>query len=291
MIESKPITPAQPSDKSYPISALNLFRDFSRPTYLATFGEEAPNWDKARQIKRWFDSTALPVGSNPNEVMPPYLGWDSVRREFVHFSLTRLEASQVNLPGFRVLPKFEEAPTDAMVVGPYGLNGSVAVNSICAEADARKVMEEVGGTNLRMATTFMGGGPFFIVWGSETRRQWMLTWKGNDIQCESLIRMRNAQGVGGPGVWNLDGSFPVWVPADLRDSGETDNRPEVLMPVRGLLPNEQLNAMPVGNPSVIRVDLSGDQPAPGTGALTAIQNMMLKAINEGVIALRNKAGV
>ena len=63
---SQPEVPAQPGTEFYNIQDLVLFKAYSRDSYRAAFGMEAPAYDPARVLKTWFDSTV--DVSNPSNV-------------------------------------------------------------------------------------------------------------------------------------------------------------------------------------------------------------------------------
>src|SRR2546430_919500 len=54
---SEPPALPQPDLEVYGIAALALFQTFTRDSYLALFGVEAPPWDPSRPAKTWFDSS------------------------------------------------------------------------------------------------------------------------------------------------------------------------------------------------------------------------------------------
>ena len=54
---SQPVVPAQPNQELYSVQDLALFKTYSRDSYRAAFGLEAPAYDPARLLKSWFDST------------------------------------------------------------------------------------------------------------------------------------------------------------------------------------------------------------------------------------------
>src|SRR5271154_5931030 len=54
---SQPVIPAQPDLLAYGIQELALFVSYTRDSYLAAFGVQAPAWDPTRVKKTWFDTT------------------------------------------------------------------------------------------------------------------------------------------------------------------------------------------------------------------------------------------
>src|SRR5205085_6428857 len=55
---STPVVPPQPNLPYYGVAELALFKIYTRETYRAAFGIEAPSFDPSRVIKTWFDTTA-----------------------------------------------------------------------------------------------------------------------------------------------------------------------------------------------------------------------------------------
>ena len=54
---SQPVVPAQPNTEFYGLQDLALFKSYSRDSYRAAFGVEAPAYDLSRRPKSWFDSS------------------------------------------------------------------------------------------------------------------------------------------------------------------------------------------------------------------------------------------
>ncbi len=79
--------------------------------------------------------------------------------------------------------------------------------------------------------------------------------RGQSVNVGALLLTRNAQGVGAPGHWDVSSPQPVWVPDPPAPTGEDDTRPPRAMPVRDLLPNEQLYTGMMGILGVVRTDL------------------------------------
>ena len=66
MIESKPAIPEQPREAVYGMPRLYLFKEFTRESFKAQFGVEAPAYDPTRRPKAWFDTTV--DASDPEEL-------------------------------------------------------------------------------------------------------------------------------------------------------------------------------------------------------------------------------
>lgn len=243
---SQPVTPAQPDLECYGIQSLALFVSYTRDSYLAAFGVQAPVWDPTRVTKTWFDSTV--DTSNPantatyNIVSVNSSGvW-----ELTPLTMAATEAASVNLTGSVTYPAYAVAPTDAS-------SGGAVINPqyLSLQSQAQALMTQLGGTALTEET---GNAAFPIIYPSdEPRRIWDFYVNGILCNAGQLLAQQNANGVGAPGAWQITVNGPVWTPT-VEPTGLNDTRPARPMPVRNLLPNEQLQAGLMGV-SVIRTDL------------------------------------
>src|SRR5215471_15393890 len=95
---SRPVPPVEPNQLAYGISQLALFTSYTRASYLAAFGVQAPAWDPSRVRKTWFDSTV--DTSDPSNVAvykiiaPDQTGNWGIRQMVIPAT----EAASVNLP-------------------------------------------------------------------------------------------------------------------------------------------------------------------------------------------------
>jgi hypothetical protein len=244
---SQPVVPAQPNTEFFSVQDLALFRSYSRDSYRAAFGVQAAAYDPARLRKSWFDSTV--DVSNPNNVAIYYVpamdqnGHGALRQ----MVMPAQEAATVNLPGAISYPPYVVAPTLAT-------RGGSTLNPIylSLESDAQFLMIELGGANLQQEelASFPASYP-----NDEPRRAWCFVLQGQTINAGALLFSRNAQGMGVPGHWDVSSPQPVWVSDPPAPTGADDTRPPREMPVRSLLPNEQLYTGPLGIPGVQRIDL------------------------------------
>ena len=115
----------------------------------------------------------------------------------------------------------------------------------------------------------------------EPRRPWYFLFQGQTVTVGTLLLSRNARGVGAPGHWDVGSPQPVWVPDPPAPTGADDDRPPREMPVRDLLPNEQLYTGPLGIPGVQRTDLqlSADE---ASGKFTPGDRAMLRLIYQAI---------
>ena len=244
---SQPAAPPQPSQAFYGVQELELFKTFTRETYRSAFGVEPPLYDPARVIKAWFDSTV--DTSNPgNVVVYKIVAQDqSGNWGLRQMVMPALEAATVNLTGAPSYPPYVVAPTKA-TRGGSGINALYL--SLSSEAD--EIKNEIGALSLLDEGNT---AVFPVVYPSdEPRRAWDAVFKGQPLNVGLLLAAKNANGVGAPGHWDTSGSDAVWVPDPPPPTGLDDTRPPRPIPVRDLLPNEQLQSglMGVG---VIRTDL------------------------------------
>jgi len=244
---SVPIVPPQPDKEAYGFAELALFQTYTRETYLAAFGVQAPAWDPSRLSKFWFDSTA-DASAAGNVVAYKIFAVNSTGIwALQQLVLSAAEAAAVNLPGSVTYPPYVITPTDAT-------RGGSAQNAeyLSMESDARTLMAAFGATGLvdEGATVY-----YPIVYPpGEPRRSWAILLNGHQQNVGELLAERNARGLGSPGHWDTSQGFAVWVPDPPAPTGLDDTRPPRPLPVRDLLPNEiiQTGLMSV---NVARTDL------------------------------------
>ncbi len=137
---SQPVVTAQPNTEFYSIQDLQLFKAYSRDSYRAAFGVQAPAYDPARVPKSWFDST-VDVSDPSNVAVYRVVAQDpngkGILRQMV---MPAQEAATVNLPGTIQYPPYVVAPTLAT-------RGGSILNPIylSLESDAQALMTTLGG--------------------------------------------------------------------------------------------------------------------------------------------------
>ena len=247
---SVPAIPAQPDQASYGPDALALFRTYTRDTYLAAFGVQAPAWDVSRAPKFWFDST-VDVSAPSNVAVYKVVDSTSGTPALRQLVIPAAEAAAVNLPGAVTYAPYVVAPTGTTRAGA-GVNPQY----LSLQADASQLMQELGGSGL----SDDGASAQFpaIYPANEARRMWTFLMAGNPVNAGMLLAARNSGGVGAPGKWDLSTGFPQWIAAAAAPTGLDDPRAARPMPVRDLLANEQLQAEPLGlgGALVVRTDLT-----------------------------------
>jgi hypothetical protein len=237
---------APPDREIYGVGELELFRQWTRNSFLEATGEQAPEWNPAMRIKRWYDSAA--AGKPPEE---PYVyrSWALVegRPVFKTYVITNAEAATLNLPGAVAYGKRQVESTSASMVAPDGTPaGQVSANILCTLEEARALASEIErDTQLKPAVQRAEDPwPFLILWGGEARRIYNLLFEGGpSYNAGLLLGRRHAEGVGAPGSWSYsaEGGL-VWHPKVSRDTVEQDVRPPYPCPMRDLEPGEEVVA-------------------------------------------------
>lgn len=273
---SAPVVPAQPAKTYYGIQELALFENFTRDTYRAAFGQEAPAFDPARPIQTWFDSTA-DVSHTGNVSVYKVISRDpdgawAVRQMVI----PAVEAASVNLQGDVRYPAYVVAPTAATRGG-----SSINPSYLSLESDAHTLAAEVGADGIVEEVLQMFPASYPV---TEPRRVWNLTYKGRFVNVGLLLLAKNAKGIGYPGHWDLSGEEPAWVADPAAPNGLDDQRPAREMPVRDLLPNEAIQTGLTGV-GILRTDLQIDSGI-ANGQFTAADRSMLQAIYNVVVNLK-----
>jgi hypothetical protein len=272
---SQPVIPAEPDQLAYGVQALALFASHTRDSYLAAFGAQAPAWDPSRVTKTWFDTT-VDLTNPANVALYKTIGLNaSGKWDLVQMVLPSVEAALVNLPGSVSYPPYVIAPTQTTSGGAL-----IDAAYLSLESDAQALMVELDGSGL-MAET---GNPVFPILypANEPRRIWDFTVNGVTCNAGTLLAAENTNGIGAPGNWQPSANGPVWVP-EPGPTGLNDMRPARPMPVRDLLPNEELQIGLMGV-SVVRTDLQAQQAA-AAGQFTPDDRATLQQIYQMVSKL------
>ena len=240
-----------------PITELYLFPRLTRAEYLKAHGTQAPPWDKTRRIQRWFDPSANPDADAL--AVRQYGVFDPAVGRFRTMQVLEREAATPNLPGSFDYPKHRVFPTRAVLRSTFdGSEHPLNPAYLCEEAEALALAAELG-LPLSAVRPTQFGGPWQFVWNGESRRLWVIEWKGGTHQASSLLSGKYRAGVGAPGRWDLSGAEPVWVSEVPTDTGEMDPRPEVEMPMRPLRADEKLRQVLGGGWVVVGADALTDR--------------------------------
>ncbi|MEO8098126.1 MAG: hypothetical protein ABI811_10525 [Acidobacteriota bacterium] len=271
---SKATIPAQPNAPSYGFGELALFRNYTRETFRAAFGIQAPAFDPARLIKAWFDSTV--ESTDPADVVIYRIaGPDQKNRWGLRqMVIPAREAASVNLPGAIQYQQYVITPTKANRAGV----SPIWPIHLSLESQAHDLLAELGLPDL-LLTDQGEGSSLPVDYTDEPRRMWDFSYKGASYSVGGLLANKNREGIGYPGRWSV-GEAIEWFPDAPAPTGLDDTRPPRDMPVRELLANEVISAGLMG-PMVVRTDL---QKAAGeiAGQFTSDDRALLREIHRMV---------
>lgn len=230
---SQPVVPAQPKQDYYSFSELALFKAYTRETFRAAFGVQAPPYDPARVIKTWFDSTVDTTDPN-NVALYKVISRDQRGQWGVRqMVLAASEAASVNLPGSVMYPDYSIAPTKANRAGT-----PVWPDSMSLESEARALLQELGLPEL--ALNDEGRGSIMPVeYGDDPRRVWDFVFKSVSYNVGAMLNNKNRNGVGAPGRWAVSDKIE-WIADPPAPTGLDDPRSPRDLPVRDLLQNEKI---------------------------------------------------
>jgi hypothetical protein len=268
---SRPIAPIQPNAEFYSIHELALFKTYTRESYRAAFGVEAPAYDPARPVKSWFDSTA-DMTHPDNVAVYRIVGRDQnnqwTTRQLV---LSAREAATPNLTGEIRYAPYVVAPTNTLRAG-----STIHPVYLSLESEARGFMAQFDGSDLGDEGE---SGIFPITYpADEPRRLWYFMYRGRPVNAGALLNSRNRKGMGAPGHWDVSSGEPMWIPDPPAATGADDTRPPRELPIRDLLPNEKLQATLL-DVTVVRTDKQKESEQ-SSGRFTAEDRLMLQQIHQ-----------
>lgn len=290
LFAQSPVTPPQPATSPYAVNALELFPTYTRATYLAKTGNQAPPFDITRPAKAWYDSSV--TGSASYTVFNQSMS----APELIPLTLSAAVAKSVNLPGLPTYTQYVQQASNVIVTnGSSGSGYSGLYQSTEAQANALKA--EIGDASL-VVTSGLGPmfpGAVFVYQKIDSSSPVGIYLLGNQ-NVGQMLQQRNANGVGYPGTWakNISGNY-VFSPATLND-GSTSTLGSTPTPVRPLLANEALVSVPAGIfpiAEVVRTDLPSTQPSnvPTTDGFTAADRTALNQMLTLIQALAKAFGV
>lgn len=128
MPQSFPLSNPQPNAEVYGVPALELFGAFSRESYRAQYGKEAPAFDQAKPPKYWLDESDH---GEAEEVPYLFVRSDGQTARLVTRHLTPAEAGEVNIPPDGAIPGVvlpavpipvrPLLPNETLVMTPFGV--------------------------------------------------------------------------------------------------------------------------------------------------------------------------
>lgn len=272
VIISLPVTPPVPNQASYSPADLELFQTYTRASFLAAFGFEAPVYDTSQPTRNWFDTSASP---GPYPVVSGL--------SIVPLAVPK-NVTLPNLAGAFLYPAWVNSPTTtAMLQLPGEVPAPANAEFLCSFADAEAVVAALP------AGSAVSEDPndANVNWGAETRRNYTVTIPGvsGPQYCQPLRAAMThiitvpststyvSGGVGSPGAFQLVGGAPQWFP--IADPGLSAG-PAMPVPVRPLAPGESLQSGILGAVQVVNANFG--TPAAAGGGLTAAQAAQLNRI-------------
>lgn len=217
----------QPDSPMYPISSLYGYRVFDRASYLQAFGEQAPRFDPAKPVKSWFATDGK----------THFTAFDSNKKQTVDVTLTAAEAASVNLLGAFTYPKYTP-PSNVATFNFFGT--SITINDptrFVRQQDAEAIAKEVGGTVKEHAADNANSFPFTYA-NQDSKIYDVVLPSGKVLDCANLIAQRFQAGRGAPGKWSAD--FVKFTPDVQVTEPPPGAPPEIPIPIRALLPNEEI---------------------------------------------------
>lgn len=246
------------------------FPTYTRASFQAAAGIQAPTWNPAYPIKDWCDPAAKAGVDSTYQV---WNGSDTAPA-LVPLTIPGAEAMTVNLPGAPVFAPYVPAPTLATrqtsFAGMFFAPQKVDPLTLSSRADADRLAAIAGATVMdpSLANQFLVWN-----WNGETRRPYVLVPPGftgdatvGGQNVGAILAAVNAQGVAAPGHFSasqLALHVLTWVPETAPSGLDVTARVPEPMALR---PGETLAPMLVGPGVFSVVVLAQGEQAPGVGA-------------------------
>lgn len=257
-----PVIPPQPNTPYYTGSALNILPEYTRISYRAAQGIDAPAGDITKRPKFWADST---VGSAALiNVTYPYFDTITSPPSVKQMTMSQFEASQFNIPGLPSFPQYVVTETSATSLG-----APLNKNSLSTLQQAQQLALSWGLDPTHAVAENLGT----YSWpDNESRRVYEIMYNGTQYNVGGLLLNMNNFGVGAPGMWVLGAAGgPQWILSPPPNQNFTALAwPD---PIRGLLANEGLanGGGALGGQTVIVYNTTMNSPYnPNTNASTSI---------------------
>lgn len=279
------------------LSARYQFPQYTRASFQAAAGIQAPPWNPAYPIKDWFDPAAIAGVDSVYQV------WNAsvTAPALITLTIPGAEAMTVNLPGTPTFAPYVVAPTPATKQVHFaGLAfAPVAVDpgTLSALADANRLAAIAGAA---VVDPTAAPNQFLIfTWNGEVRRPYVLMPPGSTgdptaggQNVGQLLAAVNAAGVASPGHWDaaqLALHILAWVPETAPSGLDVTARvPEPML----LQAGETLASLQLGI-VFTAVVLAAGETLPGAAAppaaaagdgFAAADRAMLTAVYDAVIA-------
>ncbi len=265
-----PTPQTEPSATVYDVGQLNLFPSYTRTTYKAATGKDAPAFDVTRAPKFWFDSTA---GGHYQTISGFTL---------VPFTLTAAEASTVNLP-----PDVTPSMPAALTIVDDGIRyGGIAGLDVYLQNVVRTAELGPGGGTMAITAPInpatiaatVASGPFGTSPGIAGAAQALCAWLAGNNQ---MFRGGLDPACSAPAalIAKYTASIDAWaavaagvqvemglVPGTPCTYCAAIARPPVAMPVRALYPDERIQVGGMMGGVIVMRLAAPSQTAPSTGS-------------------------
>jgi hypothetical protein len=307
--ESQPTIPAQPNLPDYGFGSLALFASYTRASYLAAFGVQAPNWDPTKAPKAWFDSS----GTSPDTYLAPNLlaaSGSSAEQPLTVTDattgqprpLTLEEAAAVNIPGLISYPPYVIEPSDAIQQSTGAILNPTYLSTFAQAvqlAIAWGVPATFGIASATIVDMDPGGNQAYVYPLSEARRWYGILYNGLPLTVGTELAQMNSEGVGYPGQWNLSApegptfEFSAALPDGI-STGVAPAGSAIPCPVRPLLPTEYFEQV-LGGSEILNTNLIQPPSATGgtvtVGDFTSADRATLAAMQVQISAIAKAMGI
>jgi hypothetical protein len=218
-----------------PKEALNTVKEFTRESYLRTYGQQAPPFDPKKPVKTW-----RVIRTEPGDYTYGFWDTSDLNKEPVYVlkRIPGILAESVNIPGPYKYVKAQLAPSGAYTLqGPDQQRVAIPAENLSEFAQALALQQALEAAGWPVAGFTEGelGGVFKVQYDpGETRKLYNITMTdGSSHNVGELLDQRNNQGVGSPGSWSSPGthSSPLWK--------------STLAEAQAVVPNPALGSVPV----------------------------------------------
>ena len=234
-IESLAVVPERPSISVYGANFLWLFESFTRESYYAKFGEQAPAFDPERPVSTWFD-TDNTVNTKDYSIF----GDGGLDGTFERYAIPFEMRNRPNLPGLYLYPKLTFDPTDAVQHSPDGREEPIAPSRLTTYIEADILRNEIGGTRISLEQFPLFPYVYPI---DENRRihiiHYTINGENYTVAAWMLRGLRSTRDVKHPGHWDLSDPTNIrWIVEEQPQP--TSDHPILGVPCRALFEDEEV---------------------------------------------------
>lgn len=268
-IAQVPTPQLQPTAPNYGTNVLAVLPNYTRASYQAAFGKQAPAFDMNLPAKTWFDSTQ-DCSSPTKTVTYNKLNLAGNIATESAFTIPACQASKVNLPGSVTYPPYVVAPSQVTQnPGGQGVNP----NYLSTSDQAAAVVAEIGDSTIRVSQQAMAFYTYNFP-ANEPRRFFVL----NALCNVGIMELqRNANGIGYPGHWVAGNGCWDWVNDPAAPDGSASTLAPTPQPVRALYANESFTSTLMGA-QITRSDVANPNAPSSAGGFTDADRAALNQV-------------